>query len=129
MPRIAALLEARDDIACAYLFGSRARGTATAASDWDIALLTTGATPEERAAIILAVRGELIALGSVDVADLDAAPPLLAARVMREGRVVFCRDTARRRAFELGVPRRYEEYLHLHRIQMQYLRQEYGNGT
>ena len=58
----------------AVLFGSRARGEARAASDWDIGLLGPEPLPPE---VVARIRGDLEDLPTLhrfDVVDLAAAP-------------------------------------------------------
>lgn len=85
-------LAAIDDIAFAYLFGSRARGEERPDSDWDIAVyLRDGLSSEERFALRLRLYAELDDLGRVDVVILNDAPPLLAHRAIM-GRRLVVRD-------------------------------------
>ncbi|MEM3996389.1 MAG: nucleotidyltransferase domain-containing protein [Pyrobaculum sp.] len=91
----------------AYLFGSRARGTAREDSDWDVAFyfgrevtaLEESMLEEELAS----------ALGvEVDVVALDVAPLDLAYVVIRDGVPIYSRDEAERRRWEVET---YLEYL------------------
>ena len=93
MDALRAALESDPKVAYALVFGSTATGTRRAASDIDIAVaLARGArlAPLEVGALI--ARLEQAAAGSVDLVLLDEAPPGLAYRVFRDGRVVFVRD-------------------------------------
>ncbi len=81
-----------------WLFGSEARGTATADSDLDLAgLFLQPPSPLERieAAADLGAR-----LGrEVDLVDLDRTSPILAMQVLRHGRLLMNRNPRRRSAF------------------------------
>jgi len=94
---------ARQPVAFAYLFGSRARGDDRTGSDTDVAVLFgTEGDPAERADRALALADDLrAALGTpVDVVVLDDAPPLLRDRVLRDRVVLFRRDEPLRVAWE-----------------------------
>lgn len=83
----------------AWLFGSRAQGRERAGSDHDVAVLFD--TPRDWLAVeevAEALRGPL---GTpVDVVDLERAPLELRAAAVREGRVLYSADEARRVAFQ-----------------------------
>ena len=87
------MLEADPRIAYAILFGSKGRGTAHDLSDTDVAIGLAG-----RAKLSVSEFGELLsrlesaAGGCVDLVLLDEAPPGLAYRVFRDGRVIYERD-------------------------------------
>ncbi len=84
------------DIAYALVFGSSARGTAHGGSDVDVAV---GAREGRRLSAL--ERGDLssrleAALGQpVDVVDLEDAPPGLAYRIFRDGRVLVEKERSR----------------------------------
>lgn len=120
---LAERLAAQPDVVVAYLFGSRARGTARPGSDVDVAvLLDDAADPHARQLDLAAALG-----GDADVVVLNDAPVALAYRVLRDGVLLVCRserarvhhhartvgrylDTAPlRRALEAGQRRRLEE--------------------
>lgn len=97
-------------IAVAYLFGSRADGTATAASDHDIAVLLPAPEPVLDATVRL--EADLAAeLGtSVDVIDLDRASLELRGRVAETGRLLYSADEVRRVRFEVDARMRWVEF-------------------
>jgi hypothetical protein len=83
-------------IVAAYVFGSVARGTATSLSDIDVALmLTPGSAPADVCGRVADELSRQFGTDRVDVVSLDHAPAPLAYRVIREGRLVVCRDAAR----------------------------------
>lgn len=99
----------RHGVAVAYLFGSRAEGTARAASDHDVAVLF------ERAPTVLrvgALQADLVtALGtSVDLVDLEQAPLELRGTVVQRGRLIHSSDEPRRVAFEGDTRSRWFDY-------------------
>lgn len=76
-------LSTRTDVGLALLFGSRARGTATAASDVDLAVRAAGADLLGLAAALSRAAGH-----EVDVVELDGAGLPLLERIVRDGVVV-----------------------------------------
>lgn len=89
-------LEGEPDVANAILFGSRARGTARPDSDVDVALeLIAGAPRDAQALGGLASRLESAAGRPLGLVLLDEAPPPLAYRIFRDGRLLIERDHAR----------------------------------
>lgn len=99
-----------DGVAVAYLFGSRAHGRATAASDHDVAVLFVAPEPALDATARLG--GDLsAALGTaVDVVDLDRATLELRGRVAESGRLMFTADEPRRVRFEVDARLRWIEF-------------------
>ena len=90
-PDVVAELRARlageTDVVVAYLFGSRARGTARPDSDFDVAVLFSE-NPDYRRQFELAAD-----LGpNIDLVVLNDAPVSLAYRVLRDGIVLVNRD-------------------------------------
>jgi predicted nucleotidyltransferase len=70
----------------AVVFGSRARGDATAASDWDVAYLAD--EPLDRDAL-LSDLVRALDTDRVDLVDLERAGGLVRFRAARDGHVVF----------------------------------------
>lgn len=95
MRAAAIVLESEPRIAYALLFGSTARGTTHAWSDFDVAIgLLPGAELSPLELGDLASRLEEASGRPADLVLLDEAPPGLAFRVFRDGRVLFERDHA-----------------------------------
>jgi predicted nucleotidyltransferase len=89
LERALQVLRTRPDVRLAVLFGSVARGGAASTSDVDLLVRVRGGW-RERADAALALED---ALGrAVQLVDLDSAPALLLADVLREGRVLADRD-------------------------------------
>jgi predicted nucleotidyltransferase len=96
-------------VASVYVFGSRSEGRAHRESDLDFAvLLDRGFYPTDRERFEARLR--LIAeLSSrfpgtpIDLVVLNDAPPLLARRIVTQGRRVFCADPAADHAFVRDV--------------------------
>jgi predicted nucleotidyltransferase len=105
---IQAELEGRSEIVLAYVFGSVGRGTASESSDIDVAV-SLSERPQDplryRARLAESLTG---AAGGrrVEVVVLAESPPELAGRAVREGRLLLCRDEARRVRTEVDILRR-----------------------
>jgi len=87
------------DLVAVYRFGSTAQGTATRASDTDVAILTGGRiAPAHR----FDVQEELAAAigGDVDLVDLASASPVMAMQVITSGHLLYEGETDARGRFE-----------------------------
>jgi uncharacterized protein len=117
-----------DRIACAYLYGSTARGEARADSDIDVALLLRDTPPAKLEGLGFDIAGELErALGRpVDIVVLNRAPPDLVHRVLRDGVLVHESDRRMRVAFETRMRAEYFDVLPYLR---QYRRSIAGRGA
>jgi len=102
-------------VVLAYLFGSHARGTVDADSDIDLAILADASLlplqrSELRFRLMRTLAEELnVPLEQIDLIILQDVPSLLQHNVIRNGRVLFARETSARREFELAVERRYDD--------------------
>lgn len=126
-PAIQAFL--RHSIEDVYLFGSRARGSAQASSDADIAVRfprTGDAT--SRFATIVALEADLSQLVQLpmDLVCLNDADPLLAFEAVVRGQTVYTRDKDQSFLYELLVRHRYEEHLHMQEIFTRALKRRLG---
>jgi predicted nucleotidyltransferase len=83
-----------------YLFGSRARNQTGPISDYDFAIQArTGLPPRERFKLKLVLLDRLaraLQTDHVDVVILEDASPLLAHRILKEGKILFCRNARER---------------------------------
>ena len=128
--KLSAVLADRDEVAVAYLFGSAVRGEMSQLSDIDVGVLLSDG-PQN----LLRYRARLIedlsralAGRSVDVVLLEEAPPALAARAVREGQMLLCRDHTRRVRFEIRTLQRDLDTVHLRRIYDRTLANAIRNG-
>jgi hypothetical protein len=110
---IAAVLSTNPSVVAAWLFGSVARGTAREDSDLDVAILLAppAAAEDRRALHDLAARLEQAAGRRVDLVVLGDHDPIIAHRVLSEGRLVLCRDRERRIDFESRIHMRYMDWV------------------
>ena len=109
---------APDEVLAVYLYGSRARGTASMESDVDLAvLLRTRPAPTLKGVArdleALIERGLRV---PVEVIVLNAAAPDLAHRVLRDGVVLLDRDRAARLRFEVQSRNEYFDLAPLRRL-------------
>jgi predicted nucleotidyltransferase len=96
-----------------YLFGSRAQGRATPASDTDIAvrLEATVARRERQDRLLrLGAALEHVLQGPVDLVDLDEAPLRLAGRIATERIILTGHDEPDRVRFETEIVPRYLDF-------------------
>jgi uncharacterized protein len=116
------------DAAAVYVYGSEARGEATARSDVDVGLLLKHDPPKHVAGegglesfsrthrFDLASKLTAELEREVDLVVLNLAPVDLSFRVIRDGRLVVEGDASRRVTFEVAVRREYRDLLPLLRI-------------
>ncbi len=122
--QLRSVLETDPRIAYALLFGSKGRGTAHDLSDTDVAIgLAAGAKLSASDLGDLLSRLEAAVGGSVDLVLLHEAPPGLAYRVFRDGRIVFERD---HRVFVDRKARAILEYLDFRPIEQLFTRAVLG---
>jgi hypothetical protein len=94
----------------AYLFGSKAMGTSTPLSDTDIAVYCGEAlSRQERFDLRLRLSSELSACmgGQVDVVVMNDTPLQLSYEIIKNGRVILCRDNDARVERERSILSRY----------------------
>jgi len=105
--RLRAALGRHEDVLVAYLFGSTARGTAGPMSDVDVAVLVKDEYDlAQRRLDLIGDVSSIVGSERADVVLLNEAPVSLAYRVLRDGRLIVCRDEqARVRHFVETVDR------------------------
>ncbi|MBM4063914.1 MAG: nucleotidyltransferase domain-containing protein [Planctomycetes bacterium] len=116
VPRLRQCLAAAGaEVVAAYLFGSVARGQERCDSDVDVAVLLAHGPPRSLEALerIARLQDELSrAVGrDVDLVVLDAAPPDLLHRVLRDRVLLYESDHARRIEFEVQARNEYFDLL------------------
>jgi predicted nucleotidyltransferase len=97
-------------VAVAYLFGSRAEGTARPGSDHDVAALFTDPRPALDATVRLGAHLAGVLGTEVDVVDLDRAELELRGRVAERGRLLYSVDGPRRVRFEVDARLRWIDF-------------------
>jgi hypothetical protein len=95
----------------AYIFGSRARGTAKQDSDYDIAVLfNKPVTVMDEIRLAVEISDAIgVPVDKVDVVALDIADDVLKARVLQEGKLIYIRNKETLKAWERKT---YMEILH-----------------
>jgi predicted nucleotidyltransferase len=108
------IFEQEPSIVLAYLFGSHARGQANSLSDVDVAVFLDGQPDNDLCfEVRLNMTGRLmdhLHTNNVDVAILNQAPLALRYRVVRDGRLLFCRDNDAHIAFTAQTVSRYLDF-------------------
>ena len=104
-------MEADTCVVLAYVFGSTARGETTPQSDIDIGVLFSPEADEEPA------HGELmdalcraLATDRIDLVPMNRAPVPLRFRIVRDGKLLVCRDDAVRQRFVADTVMRYLDF-------------------
>jgi hypothetical protein len=107
-------LAATPALAAAWIFGSVARGEAREDSDLDVAVLLrdrrADALSHRRELMHLAARLEAVAGRRVDLVVLGPRDPIVAHRVLSEGRLVYEADRERRIGFQSDALARYLDW-------------------
>ncbi len=75
----------------AWLFGSQARGTATRASDVDLAFELPPSAGNRWAAFAIEAQEEVPALVDLDLVDLGTCDPAVAHEITSTGRIIYQR--------------------------------------
>lgn len=128
--RLRAALERQPEVLVAYLFGSAARGRPGPLSDVDVAVLL--AEDSDRTGRRLDLIGDLAAAAGTDEIDLvvlNDAPNELAFRVIRDGRVLLCRDERARVRHRVRTILEYLDLEPLRRALAEGLRRRLAEGT
>ena len=115
LAKLAALLEPRGEILEAYLFGSKATGSAQAHSDLDVAVYLAEARPVTSAfgyaADLATALMRALGTNCVDVVVLNSASPLLYHRALRDGVRILSRDLPATTTREGRALSRYCDYV------------------
>ena len=115
----------RDDVAFAYLFGSRARGTQHSMSDVDIAVYLTESPFSAKRLEILGDMIDILRTDSVDLVVLNTASSGLCARVIWSRKVLVDKLPFLRQGFESRTIR---TYLDFSKVENRILEQRYLRG-
>ena len=100
------------DVLAVILFGSETRGEARAESDVDVCLvledkrLDTLGQSQKRMGYLASV--------DLDIQIFQQIPLYLRVRVLREGKVLFCRDEDKLYAVAFQTARHFEDFRHIH---------------
>ncbi len=101
------------DVVAVFLFGSQARDESTAGSDVDLCLLLR---PESRdASALFEKKLGYLREGDVDVNIFSELPLYIRHRVLREGKVLFCKDEDLLYELAFRTARAFEDFRHIYR--------------
>jgi len=101
-----------------YLHGSHAHGTQSVLSDLDLAVLLEPEAARNRriyADVTFALE-ETCKRDDVDIVILNTAGPIIADRVIRQGRLVYARDDRERITFETSVVKKALDFRFFSRV-------------
>jgi len=112
MERLVASVQGDGDVLAVLLFGSEARGDAHARSDVDVCLVLQ----EDCAGTPLCSRKRLTYLSrfGLDIHIFQQLPLHLRSRVLRDGRVLYCRDESALYEVAFKTVREFEDFRHIH---------------
>lgn len=122
----------RREIQAAYVFGSVAAGRTRADSDVDIAVLVDRRVrPAHTWAFRVKLMGDLgsaLHRSDVEVVILNEAPPLLAHRILSQGKLVFERSASARVEFQVRTASRYFDLIPMFETHIRYLKESVREG-
>lgn len=109
--KIKKFLQKQEDVILAYFYGSRAEGFPRENSDLDIAvLLDTQKSPAAfygRGVRLSCELEDLVKPLTVDVRELNSAPPFFCFQVLKTGQLLYSRDENQRAEFENRTRNKY----------------------
>ena len=125
-------LDSKPGVQAAYIFGSLVSGRARPDSDIDLAVLVSdgvmrGNPFQYRLALMTDLMG-LLKRNDIDLILLNQAPPLLAHRVLKKGKLIFERSAAARVAFQVRTVNRYLDTLPMRNLYLTYLKKHAREG-
>ncbi|SRR3989344_4757667 len=91
-------------VSCIFLFGSQVNGKPRKDSDIDIAVLAKNASEKE----ILKILG--YSNEKIDISIFSRLPVIIQFRILKEGKIIFCRDEKHLRDIKVEVFRKYLDY-------------------
>jgi predicted nucleotidyltransferase len=129
---VTAFLRSRPEVQAAYIFGSLLTGRSRPDSDVDIAVLVSDKIMRRdhfryRLELITSLM-PILGRDDVDLILLNQAPPLLAHRVLKKGRLVFERSASTRVAFQVRTVNRYLDTLPMRNLYLTYLKKHAREG-
>ena len=129
---VAAFLAACPEVNAGYLFGSVVSGRARPDSDVDVALLLSDdVLHAEFFPYRLRRMSDLMGIlrrDDVDLVILNEAPPLLAHRVLKNGKLIFERSATARVAFQVRALNRYFDTQPMRNLYLAYLKKHAAEG-
>ena len=113
-----AVQSAPGEVLAVYLYGSRARGTASPTSDVDLGVFLASAPPARLGGAASEIEGALerVVKRPVEVVVVNSAPADLVHRILRDGVLLLDRDRAARLRFEVQSRNEYFDLAPLRRL-------------
>ena len=131
-PAVVSVLEARREVQAAYIFGSLAMGQSRSHSDVDIAVLVSDRVmrrdPFQYRLQLMADLSGVLKRNDVDLILLNEAPPLLAHRVIKNGKLILERSPSARVAFQVRTVNRYLDTQPMRNLYLTYLKKHAREG-
>ncbi len=120
---LADLIQKREDVLLAYIFGSQGipGRVHTPSSDIDIAVLFTHSPSLRELLSFRADLTHLLKTDSIDLVSLNVASPLLKYEVIVGGREIYSRDPLLQSAFEMRTISHFLDTQYLRNVQNHYL--------
>ena len=106
------------DVVAVYLYGSRARGTASSGSDIDLGVLLKGVPPSRLRSTARTIESDIEKAVHIpaEAVVLNTASPDLIHRVLRDGILLLDRDRAARIRFEIQARNEYFDLAPIRRL-------------
>jgi uncharacterized protein len=125
LPEAERYLQARQDVAFAYLFGSVARGSATHLSDIDIAIYLTVQEFAEKRMKILGDLIDILKTDNIDLVILNTAPLSLKSKIIQTKKILAENNPLMRHDFESHTLRAYFDFS---KLEKRILKNRYLHG-
>lgn len=129
---IATFLKSRPEVQAAYIFGSVATGRARRDSDIDVGVLVSDKVmrrdPFQYRLELMTDLMNILKRDDVDLILLNEAPPLLAHRVLKNGKLIFERSASARVAFQVRTVNRYLDTQPMRNLYLDYLKKHAHEG-
>ncbi len=104
-----------NNIICAYIFGSLARGNSGKLSDVDIAVYVSSSLNRyekfDLKIKLMKELGRILKTDNIDILILNDAPPMLKHRVIKEGKIIYYREKEMMIDFEVRAVMEYLDFL------------------
>jgi len=123
------VLEQEPEVIGAYLFGSRAQGTAREDSDTDLAIVVEDRTEKDEFYFLEKLSGVEIVELDLTVVDLRHSSPLLLQQIIKTGRPVYRRSEQDLAIFRARAASRYFDTAYLRKVQHEYMKKRIREGS
>lgn len=126
--RLSTVWQEFEDVKIVYLFGSYATGEERPASDIDIAVFAPQLTLDGYLKLWAKVTG-FLGTEKIDLVTLSDKPATFRYQVIKEGKVIYCRDEDLLNDFELKTWQAYMDSKHLRRIYLKHFYEGLAHGV